>query len=180
MERDITARCAAACSPSLPAGTSPSPRARRSRATTSRPSTRRSSVASAPISRRSGRERVESTRLQLNAIRQIVQPSSAGRRRRRGASHDRAGDRAGRAGSTGEGDPAARRTPPALAARGRSLGGAPSRPDRRARLDHRRADADRRLRRPLARPNVQLRTVLDRAAPDARSWRSAAGPPGNG
>ena len=27
----------------------------------------------------------------------------------------------------------------------------------------------RRLRRPLARPNVQLRTVLDRAAPDARA-----------
>ena len=51
--------------------------------------------------------------------------------------------------------------------RRRSVGGAPSGPDRRAWLDHRRAAADRNFRRPLARSEIQLRTVLDRPVLDA-------------
>ena len=60
-------------------------------AMTSRPSTRRYSPGSAPISRSERTERVESTRLQLNAIRQIVSHlRPGGPVKRRGASHDRA------------------------------------------------------------------------------------------
>ena len=73
-------------------------------------------------------ERVESTRLQLNAIRHIVdhlRPSGAAARE---VSRDDAGDRARRPRSAGEGRPAAWRAPPALAARGRPLGSASPRP----------------------------------------------------
>ena len=60
----------------------------------------------------------------------------------RGSSHDRAGEPEPEPEEQDplvQGGPAARRAPQALAARGRSLGCAPARPDRRARLDHRRA-----------------------------------------
>ena len=101
-------------------------------------------------------ERVESTRLQLNAIRQIVRHLRPAAAAARGISHDRAGERPGEQDPLVQGVRLRGERYQPLAARGRSLGGAPSCPDRRARLDHRRAHADRRVRRPLARPNVSI------------------------
>src|SRR5208337_3289281 len=65
--------------------------------------------------------------------------------------------------------PPARRKAEKIAARGRAVGGAPPGADRRARLDHRHADADRRVRRPLARPCLQFGNLLERPAADART-----------
>ena len=66
--------------------------------------------------------------------------------------------------ATGRGGQDAAGAARALAARGRALARPEPGDDRRARLDHRAADADRHLRRPLARPALRHRDLLDTRA----------------